>query len=405
MPVGSILKAGIKELAEDTTVPAQSVPNLLKKQGVKDEEIQYSGIELPKEGKVTKADLEKMEAERLDIFNVEEVNSYNWVNLAPGRNNPTYKEKVLTYSEKGATPITKPSEEELAALSNYMTSDNPFGQIADTAVSVMRRYGVTPHDSSFDREVQALLQGEARPEVVSSRYTSSHFGEVPNYSMHTRIYDDTLDGVPTRVVTEIQSDLHQAGRKQGYDQAPPLTEEETSLLVRYLDDATPEAEDEISEILLREGADPEHLNHYGLTTGIENLLHGEQPPSGSIPKSPFEKTWLRKGLEREISDAIDEGRSQIAIPISGAVEDLKRAPGVQKWYETTVASTAHKLAKSAGMDFEMKTIDGVDYAIILPKRVGSTEALAAMKQTGPELAQLAKQAEDLGYEAEFGDIA
>ena len=117
--MSSVLKAGIDKLPADAKVPAQSVPNLLKKQGVKEEEIKFSGVKLPTSGSVTKADLQKMESERLDIFNVEEVNNYNWVSLKPGRNNPTYKEKVTTFSDKGAQP--RNASQDIEELQSYMS--------------------------------------------------------------------------------------------------------------------------------------------------------------------------------------------------------------------------------------------------------------------------------------------
>lgn len=342
MGIGSILKAGIKELPDDTVVPAQSVSNLLKKKGVKDEELEFSGVELPKEGKVTKADLVKMEEGRKDIFSTEYANNYNWVSLKPGRNNPTYKEKITTYSEKGAvpkSPIERARDlgwtEEKGSLDEWLYELSETAEDSATRNAAYRAYGELDSPGVNRHE-----QG--------SRYTSSHFEDVPNYLMHTRIYDDTIDGVPTRVVTEIQSDLHQAGRQQGYTES--LTSEERSVLQQYIDTGDVSLVPEVARI----GGATEDMVEPGYA---QYMLDMPDAP----PKSPFEKTWLRKGIEREVTDAIEEGRGQIAIPISGAVDDLQRAPGVQKWYETNVVSTAKKLAKSSGMDFELKTVGaGVD---------------------------------------------
>jgi len=319
--ISSLLRTGLKELPEDAVVPAQSVPNLLKKKGVKEEEVQFSGVELPKEGKVTKADLLKMEEGRKDAFSTEFANNYNWVSLTPGRNNPTYKEKITTYSDKGAQPPVPSTE---------FVEDVP-GEIA-------------------------ALEG--------SRFTSSHFEEIPNYLMHSRVYDDTLDGTPTRVVQELQSDLHQAGRQQGYTDTPVLSKEQTAEALAALNEGMDNGSyKEVRQALMEELkiADEsvlDNLQEYGEVGTLR---------TGAAPESPFEKTWLRKGMEREITDAINEGRSQVAIPISGSVDDLERTPGVQKWYETTVAPTAAKLAKSSGMDFETKVIDGVSYAVMKAK--------------------------------------
>lgn len=349
MGVGSVLKAGLKALPDDAKVPAQSVPNLLKKQGVKDEELKFSGVKLPTEGKVTKADLQKMESERLDIFNVEEVNQYNWVNLKPGRNNPTYKEKVTTYSEKGATPQRVAiTDQQRAALQRNINSEADPQDVVQMAQDL-------GYPGTEAGGVSEWLEGGV---ANSSRFTSSHFADVPNYLMHSRIYDDTMDGVPTRVITEIQSDLHQAGRKQGYGGGAGSPEDVAEMqgyqdiLDLGMEDAEwDEAARNFDSRSIDLGRDPD------TQPDLEAWFEGFKQGGGKgIPESPFEKTWLRKGMEREISDAIDEGRGQVAIPISGAVGDLKRAPGVQKWYETQVASTAKKLAKSSGMDFEMKTV-------------------------------------------------
>lgn len=304
MPVGkaisSVLKAGIEDLPDDFVAPAQSIPNVLKKQGVKDEELKFSGVKVPTEGKVTKADLQGMEQQRVDefaTFNIPTTSAetFQWVSLKPGRTNPTYREKVTTYSEQGAMP---PATDEFVSES-------------------------------------------------TNRYTSTHFGSVPNYLMHSRIYDDTLEGTPTRVVQEIQSDLHQAGRQAGYDSPVELSTVEMTMLERA-QDGDEDALDAALGIIMKYGMDPEDPGE-----AVSQLLAGV---GGNIPSSPFEKTWLRKGIEREIVDAAKEGRDQVAIPISGAVGDLKRAPGVQKWYDTVVLNTAKKVAKSSGMEFELKTI-------------------------------------------------
>ena len=295
MPIGSILKQAAKELPDK--IKAQAIPNALKKGGVKDEELKYAGIKDPQ----SKEDLAKQIETRPDEFHtvISDRNVYQGTSLPDGKNNPTYREKVLTYSDTGAKPD-------------------------------------------------------------SSRYTSDHFNEIPDYLMHTRIYNDNIGGKETRVIQELQSDLHQAGRQQGYEGANINAEEIQKfddLRMLVMDDNT--TEDTIvaaaTELGWTRGAGG--LNIFGDIEDFATtrLLDAGGGPEGvvNIPRSPFEKTWLRKGLEREISDALDEGLEQVAIPISGAVESLKRSQGVQKWYETVVASTAKKLAKSANMDFEI----------------------------------------------------
>jgi hypothetical protein len=374
--ISSLLRTGLKSLPEDTVVPAQSVPNLLKKKGVKDEEVKYSGIKLPTEGKVTKADLLKMEEGRTDVFNTEYASNFNWVSLKPGRNNPTYIEKITTYSDKGAKPSDIPEIKPIKAITREQSEDilaqlnrgAEEGSYRAARASVVDTYGFTDESildnlhefGDVDRIIgQVPNASDISDALPGSRYTSGHFENTPNYLMHTRIYDDTLDGVPTRVVQEIQSDLHQAGRQQGYDQqAVTLSSEDQTALNNFINDDSIDTQ-QVRAILTRENfVEADEADAFQLTELAHNALFdaSEDSMRGLAPSSPFEKTWLRKGMEREITDAINEGREQIAIPISGNVSTLIRAPGVQKWYETTVMSTAKKLAKSGGMDFEMKTV-------------------------------------------------
>lgn len=269
--MASLIKSGleeaIKNLPEEAAIKAESLPNVLKKAGVKDEELKWSGVELPKEGKVTKKQLAEMEKARKDVFGVDESNSeYKDYSLANGQNNPTYKMRVYTFK-----------------------------------------------------------QGKG----VSERYTSTHFPAIDNYLYHASTFRDILNGKDTHVVQELQSDLHQQARQEGGYSAtvnPSLVEdaEQKTLDTNSVDDARP-------------------------------------------PKSPYEDNWLKKAIEKEISNAIDEGAQQVAIPIDGAgLDSLHRGAGVQQWYNTSVLDTARKIAKQNGMEFEEVTQpvkrEGYDYA-------------------------------------------
>lgn len=221
--------------------------------------------------------------------------------------------------------------------------------------------GVNGKQDIVDRVMQ--YDEAAAKERVPSRYTSSHFAEQPNYLMHTRVYDADFDGVHTRVVDEIQSDLHQTGRQNGYsDERKPLNDRERKVLEEMratdprevswdyslLEELGVPSSDDTSEAMLRSAIDEM------LETGTARTSY-----TGAVPTSPYEKTWLRKGIEQEISTAIDEGLEQIAFPVSGPMtEQLHRGKGVQKWYETQVVNTIKKVAKSIGATVEEKTLGG-----------------------------------------------
>jgi len=305
MPIGSLLKQVAKELPESFSMKAESVAPMLLKKGVKAEELKYADMILPKTGKVTKQQLVEAEGKRADKFYVTKMESPNYqsVNLPGGKDNPTYREKVLKFRRQGE---------------------------ADIDSSVPKR----PWNSNIGDE---------------SRYTSAHFPEDDNYLMHTRVYDETLDGTETRVVAEIQSDLHQVGRQEGYNTSP--------LGRSFTIGEEVELDNLISSGQLEEAGELGRRAGWDGTGDIESWFV-DTLGSPSAPTSPYEKTWLRKGIERELSDAVDEGRAQLAIPISGKVNELSRAPGVQKWYETQVVNTAKKVAKQSGGTFELKTVGG-----------------------------------------------
>lgn len=340
MAIGSMLKGVIKELPENFNMKAESVAPMLLKKGVKAEELKFSGVELPKSGKVTKEQLTGIEIKRKDNFYVvkSESNDYQSVNLAGGMENPTYREKILKFRRRG--------------------------------------------------------------EEVYSRYTSSHFPEEENYLMHTRVYDETLEGSETRVVAEIQSDLHQAGRQQGYGEdavsADTIHEE-----FKTFGESLGYDRDYLDEISMDDLAANLRTKNPEASAKISEMSEAWQnaADSGAVPTSPYEKTWLRKGIERELSDAVDDGRAQLAIPISGKVDDLARAPGVQKWYETQVVNTAKKVAKQSGGTFELKTVGGSTGADVvipanLPKEI---DILYLNAQTPSEMREANEAALNLIY--------
>lgn len=308
MPIKSLLKQTIKNLPEGSTMKAEAVKPMLLKKGVKQEELDFSGIELPGKGRVSREELLGLEKERKDMFYTTEVDPhYKSISLPGGQANPTYREKVLR----------------------------------------------------FEHVDQA-----------GSRYTSSHFPEQENYLAHTRIYDEDFNGTPTRVLQEIQSDLHQQGRQYGYATGGAIDPAEVDKYIKmyqdgdnfYWDDVSSATTEDEASNLMSEAVG--RLHDLGLNFdetvnprdySAELLI---QQFGQGAPKSPFEKNWLAKSIEREVSDAIDEGRAQLAIPIKGAVSNLKRAEGVQKWYETQVLNTAKKVARKAGMEFELVSKDG-----------------------------------------------
>lgn len=312
--VKSVLKETVEQLPEDFAIKSASAENYLLKQGVKPEELKFAKLGLP-EGKVTKADFVAAEKNRGGTISskVSTKNAYDYVTLRGEEHNPTYKEVIYRFN---------PAEKEENAM------DAAFKAAANSAPSSPAQQAVA----------DAVKDFEGAPEG----FKSGHFPEIPDYLMHARTIDKDLgDGKNTRVLLEIQSDLHQEGRQVGYNQPSISDEDFTAIDAAYYGGYDVEAE----KIAKKYGWDGEQ----DVMEFVEGFNIGP-----AIPNAPLEKNWLRKGMEYELARALAEGSDQVAIPISGqSVSMLQRGEGVQKWYETTVKQTAEKLAKATGGIAEM----------------------------------------------------
>jgi hypothetical protein len=316
--VKSVLKETVEQLPEDFAIKSASAENYLLKQGVKPEELKFARLGLPKD-KVTKADLVKAEQMRGGSISskVNEQNTYSYVTLRGEQDNPTYKEIVYKFN---------PAEKEEKVMD--AASDAAAGTVV----------------GSLERQV---LAGAVKDfEAAPRGYESSHFA-IPDYLMHARTIDkDIGDGANTRVLLELQSDLHQSGRQSGY--RPNLTEEQ---LLKADELGYAAGADEIPA---KEAADYAVSLGWKHTGVDDNAVDWLTNLRYSAPESPLEKNWLRKGLEFELARALDDGAEQVAIPIAGKdLFTLQRGEGVQTWYETTVKQTAEKLAKATGGTAEL----------------------------------------------------
>lgn len=310
--VKSALKETIEQLPEDFAIKSSSAENYLLKQGVKPEELKFARLGLP-EGKVTKSDLVAAEQQRGgSIESFTGLGDYKYVTLRGEKENPSYKEVVYTFNPR-------------------QVEENKYLDGSELNIAKHEK-GELSLEETLDRNAKL-----ADLDNAPVGFKSSHFPELPNYLMHARTIDKDLgDGKNTRVLLEIQSDLHQEGRQVGYNQPSISDEDFTAIDAAYYGGYDAEAE----KIAKKYGWDGEQ--------DVMEFVEGFNIRP-VIPNATFEKNWLRKGMEYELARALAEGSDQVAIPISGqSVSTLQRGEGVQKWYETTVKQTAEKLAKATG---------------------------------------------------------
>lgn len=122
-------------------------------------------------------------------------------------------------------------------------------------------------------------------EVSDPYYKSSHWEE-PNVLAHIRFDDREVSGGRALHVAEVQSDWHQAGRREGYGPKAPPTD------------------DEIREFFgLKEGADPADYR--------QEMMEHRDFKRGQVPDAPFKTSWPELSMKRMIRYAAENGYDRI----------------------------------------------------------------------------------------------
>lgn len=384
--IKSLLKEAVEQFPTDQTIKGSALPNLFKKQGVKDEELQFAALDIDPAKRYSAEELKGLEAGRQDQFTELEgatPNSrrfpedaikfearYEFTNINTDFKDTTYAEDIFTFN-KPAQQMAASNEssaiptETVRDIFNQLTNSPGGNSYVDTRNRLMERYNIQDetvldmiHDSGeeaigntwYDTANAVSKSGEG------SRYTSTHYRDVPNYLMHARRYDDVVEGKNTRVLIELQSDLHQEGRRTGYTGGEPVQQPGTEQILNEWNEYTEAiGRPDLQDMTMDEAA--ESLRQTGDVEGAEeaaefdnrwmNAMNAEDEGASTVPVSPFEKTWARKTLERSYVKALNDGMEQLAIPIKGGnVGGLARAKGVQEeFYENTILNTAKKMAK------------------------------------------------------------
>ena len=163
------------------------------------------------------------------------------------------------------------------------------------------------------KEMLITVPDEGKP------FIPQHFsGQVPDGEKliaHARFNERTIDGKKTLFVEEIQSDIHQKGRKEGYKVDTPeiidlkkrrdeifyerkdLINKYNQLIAENKIDQAKELEDEMK--LLYESMQS-HSQEINRLTGV-------------VPDAPFKKNWHELTMKRLIKYAIDNGFDAISF--------------------------------------------------------------------------------------------
>jgi hypothetical protein len=259
----------------------------------------------------------------------------------PGGEN--YREHLLTLPENSvpAERYAQLQREERAAstrVENYMSD-------------VWKEHGadwknkITSKESKHIENIQKQA-GDAHEALQSAfnhnksaiDYKSSHWDE-PNVLAHVRTNDRDVGGQPSLHLEELQSDMHQAGRKNGYK------------------DST----------LTEKGNDPNR----DLTSAEADAIREN---NSKVPDAPFKTSWPELTMKRMIVKAASEGKSRISwtpgdaqaarYDLSKSIKKLQYDPetkNIYAWETKQSNGVGPSIAKSATPE-QLPDIVGKDAA-------------------------------------------
>lgn len=204
-------------------------------------------------------------------------------------------------------------------------------------------------------------------------YRSSHWDE-PNILAHVRYNDRNIPDVGKSLhLEEIQSDWHQAGRKQGYVSNKPLSQDELQELgglkgASMGRELTPVEDARYSELLARNGE-----------------------KSGLVPDAPFKKNWDELAFKRMLHKAANEGYDSISwtpgeaqaarYDLSKQIDQIHINPGIG---DTTLV----RLKANKGDDISLQINDKGDVVSSFPgSQTGQFEGKNLTDVVGKEVAE------------------
>lgn len=322
---------------------AQFLAQISKTQGVKPEELKWTGLDEFLKGKksVTKAEIQDYLAS--NKVDVQEVRST--IPRLPGEEMPgdqgSFLPKFASYQLPGGENyreilLTLPTQKPVAGISPVQAA----------RVLFQKEYGQLTQEQK--QEVMRLISDDTK----SPSFISSHWSQ-PNVLAHIRMNDRTdADGNRVLFIEEIQSDWHQAGRKKGYQQPPN--------------------ESRVTEInqKLRELAksDLENTPEWDILTREKESLTGRT----GVPDAPFKTSWHELSLKRAIQEASEKGYDKIAFTtgrtqaerydLSKQLDKVKVRRFRDEWVVEGYKGNAEVLGRSAKNDEELSALIGKDLA-------------------------------------------
>jgi hypothetical protein len=335
---------------------AQALRSMLANNGVKPDELKWTGLDEFLEAKttVTKKEVQEWLAQnevRVEEVVADQATKYTSYTLPGGQN---YRELLLTLPP----PKSRVSSEYRVV---EMTYDD--GSVRYFATGPNHRSNAMRTRAEAEAELARIVPDYEKIDINNQSYQSPHWSE-PNVLAHVR-FDDRVDADGKRVlfIEEIQSDWHQAGREKGYAKTK-ITEDDLPPGYRLeradvsIDMMEQELEDSNIRIVQSEGGRWRAESNNGtLLNGrhwenradaIRDAYQGTGPEikegtdlwiirdkydmvwasdsskqavldqlktkvnEGAVPPAPFAKTWPDLAMKRMIRWASENGYDRIA---------------------------------------------------------------------------------------------
>ena len=217
------------------------------------------------------------------------------------------------------------------------------------------------------------------PSALKNSYDSAHWDE-PNVLGHVRFNERTIDGKKTLFIEEVQSDWHQQGRKQGYREESDKAEKiKTRKSLSEVTDRLSKKYNELFEKkikeLKRQSGKPEDFdmrrraaNEVQGDPELVKLRREQQEAEAAHAKvaakvsdAPFKKSWPELLMKRMMRYAAENGYDKIAWT-PGHVQS-KRWQGTgehghEVFYDEMLPNVVNKLGKQFGVKADKSPLEG-----------------------------------------------
>lgn len=368
-------------------VDSASLAKMLEKNGVKQDEIEWSGLKelMESKEKLTKEEIEEaIKSNRLEIEVVgkgtldrDELNKqyadglidYDEFTAKVKANNIKYKKYKLDGGENYRELLfTKPTK--LPEEIKFIQANDGYWY-AEQA----------PYDGTnvvSSAKNKAMLEKE----FDVKEFKSGHWDE-GNILVFTRVDDRTIDGKNTLFMQELQSDWHQGGRKEGYGKKIPNAPFKKNWhelgLKRMVQEAVANDYDKIAWTTGRQQTDRNSLEKtvdmvvYNKDAGVIQATNGSKEVFFKHVASEQEiEGIMGKELTARLLDKKNTTTDSVHV-LQG--EELKfGGEGMQAFYDEIVPNAAKKLFKKWGVKPKMEELDDVE------QMVWSVDITPAMKE-------------------------